>query len=108
MIISYHVLKYLNKLKKYKDDIRASTSVIVGLVFLILVIFAFLGLDAARAYMTYSRLSYAVDGAALAGARSYGQEDRDKVAEAFLKANFKSEDGVTLVPDGARVIPSMW
>ncbi|MGM0560857.1 MAG: pilus assembly protein TadG-related protein [Pseudomonadota bacterium] len=83
-------------LRSFIKQERGATFVIVALTIFMLTVFAFMGIDTARAYMAYSRLSYAVDGAALAGARSYGQEDRDKVAEAFLKANFKSENGVTL------------
>ncbi|WP_022729647.1 TadE/TadG family type IV pilus assembly protein [Fodinicurvata sediminis] len=87
-------LRYL--LKGFLGEERAAVAVFLALLMIPLTVFAFLGVDAARAYMTYARLSHAVDGAALAGARSYDQGNRDQVAEAFLKANFSEENGITL------------
>jgi Flp pilus assembly protein TadG len=70
-----------------KDD-RGALAAMVGLA--IIPLFAAIGLavDGARGYMLKSKLSYAIDAAALAGGRAFDQDDREEDIMMFFEANF--------------------
>lgn len=62
--------------------------VYMALVITVLLLFSGLALDTGRAYVVKAQLSKAVDGAALAAARSVNSGDPRATAERILRANF--------------------
>jgi Flp pilus assembly protein TadG len=78
----------LFRLRGLLRDERGALAAIVGLA--IIPLFAAIGLavDSARGYMLKSKLSYAIDAAALAGGRAFDQDDREEDIMMFFEANF--------------------
>jgi Flp pilus assembly protein TadG len=75
-------------LRALATDRRGGVAMILGLA--IIPLFAIIGLsiDTTRAYMTKSRLSSAVDAAALAGGRVFMSDTRDQDVQMYFDANF--------------------
>jgi Flp pilus assembly protein TadG len=75
-------------LRDFAADRRGAVAMILGLA--IIPLFAIIGLsiDTCRAYMTKSRLSAAVDAAALAGGRVFTSDNRDQDVQMYFDANF--------------------
>ena len=75
-------------LRDLAADHRGAVAMILGLA--IIPLFAIIGLsiDTCRAYMTKSRLSAAVDAAALAGGRVFTSDNRDADVQMYFDANF--------------------
>jgi Flp pilus assembly protein TadG len=86
-------------------DRRATMHILLAAGIIPLVGAVGLAVDSSRAFVVKSRLSHAVDVAALAGARVYTHPDRDDDIEDFFKANFP--DGyMDAIVEPLTIIPS--
>lgn len=81
-------------------DRRGSVATFLAATIVPLVAFAGLAVDTSRGYLMKSRLSYALDSAALAGGRlMYDPTKRDEAINNFFNANFPSGYmGATVTP----------
>ncbi len=74
--------------RRLAGDQRGSMAVIGGISVVLLIGFIGIGIDTARAYMVQSRLSTALDAAALAGGLAFFEADRDDQVKMIFRANF--------------------
>ena len=74
--------------RPHNDRERGYVLVYMALVLTALMLFAGLALDSGRSYVVKAQLSKAVDGAALAAARSLNSGDPRSEAVRIFKANF--------------------
>lgn len=84
-------MKRLFDMRRYKDFLKNShggTITLVALSAVPMVAFVGVGVDASRGYMVKSRLSAALDAAALAGGRVFHSPERNDDIRMFFKANF--------------------
>lgn len=77
--------------RRFAADRRGSMAVLAGLATILLIGFIGIGLDTARAYMVHSRLSTALDAAALAGGLAFFEADRDEEIKMIFRANFPDD-----------------
>lgn len=75
-------------LRTFTRDRRGSVSLYVATAIVPLVAIVGVSIDAARGYLVKSRLSSAVDAAALAGGRIYGSAFRDADIQKYFDSNF--------------------
>ncbi|MEX0828529.1 MAG: pilus assembly protein TadG-related protein, partial [Haliea sp.] len=76
--------------KRFLKNARGGVAVFLAVAAVPLIGFIGIGTDTARAWVVKSRLSSAVDAAALAGGRAFFNSDRDQVVTMFFNANFPS------------------
>lgn len=69
-------------------DTRGSTVTFIAAAAIPLVAFTGLAIDSARGYLVKSRLAYALDAAALAGARRINEPDFQATVDRFFESNF--------------------
>lgn len=89
--MKYSMLKRLFDIRRYKDFFRnqqGGTLTIVAFSAVPLVALVGVGVDTSRGYMVKSRLSAALDAAALAGGRAFSSPTRDDDIRMYFKANF--------------------
>ena len=77
-------------LRRFGRDERGSTVTMIAAAAVPLVAFMGISIDTARGYMLKQRLHYAIDGAALAAARSSLEADYADIGKKFFDANFPS------------------
>jgi Flp pilus assembly protein TadG len=93
--------------RKFIEDARGAVAVLVALAAVPLIGTIGIGVDSARGYVAQSRLSAAVDAAALAGGNSFFASTRDDDIRMIFHANFPdgyldaSVSGPTITPDDA-------
>jgi Flp pilus assembly protein TadG len=75
-------------LRTFASDRRGSVALYVGTVIVPLIAIVGVSIDAGRGYLVKSRLSSAVDAAALAGGRIYGSAFRDADIQKYFDSNF--------------------
>ncbi len=75
-------------LRTFTGDRRGSVSLYVATAIVPLIAIVGVSIDAARGYLVKSRLSSAVDAAALAGGRIYGSAFRDADIQKYFDSNF--------------------
>ena len=77
------------KRRKFASDARGAVAVLVALAAVPLIGTIGIGVDTARGYIAQSRLSAAVDAAALAGGNDFfGETQRDADINKIFRANF--------------------
>ncbi len=82
--------KYWNLSERLRACRRGGVAVFLALAIVPVIGFVGIGTDVARAYLVKSRLSSALDAAALAGGRSFFLTTRDADIDMFFNANFPS------------------
>ena len=91
--------------RQFSEDARGAVAVLVALAAVPLIGTIGIGVDSARGYIAQSRLSAAVDAAALAGGNNFFGSTRDDDIRMIFHANFPdgylgaSVDGPHIVPD---------
>lgn len=75
---------------RFGRDDRGGTIIIIAAAAVPMVAFMGISVDTARGYVVKQRLNYAIDGAALAAARSSLDKDYAKIGRKFFDANFPS------------------
>lgn len=82
------VLSFFTLIRDLIRDRRGSTVTFVAAAAIPLVAFTGLAVDSARGYLVKSRLAYALDAAALAGARRINEADFQATVDRFFETNF--------------------
>jgi Flp pilus assembly protein TadG len=90
-------------LRRLASDQRGSVAVWVGVALTIFIGCAGMAVDTARGYMLKSRLSQALDAAALAGAKSLGTDNVNSDITMFFNANFPVAE-LDAVLDGPHIV----
>lgn len=81
-------MKILSRLRCWARQEEGVSAMLVALLVIPLIGVVGLAVDAADLWLAHSRLSYAVDSAALAGGRAYFSATRDNDIKAYFAANF--------------------
>jgi len=82
--------RFLTPWRAFSRDTRGGIAVFVAIAIVPLMCFVGIGFDTARAYMVKSRLSSALDAAALAGGVSFFLPSRDDDIRMYFDANYPS------------------
>ena len=108
--ISKHIFTWLIRpltiLRRLSSDQSGGVLLLIAIAIVPLIGFVGVGTDAARGYLVRSRLSSALDAAALAGGRNFFRPTRDDDIRMFFDANFPSDymgatvDGPAITIDG--------
>lgn len=88
--------------RRFLRDQRGAVAIWVGISLTVFIGCAGMAVDTARGYMLKSRLSQALDAAALAGAKSLGSDNVESDINMFFNANFPAEQ-LDAVLDGPHV-----
>lgn len=88
--------------RRLARDQRGSVAIWVGLTLTVFIGCAGMAVDTARGYMVKSRLSQALDAAALAGAKSLGSLTSDEDITMFFNANFPAGE-LDAIVDGPHI-----
>ncbi len=80
--------RLLRTIGRFLLDRRGGTAMFLAFAIVPLVGFIGMATDTARAFLVKSRLSSALDSAALAGGRAFFRDDRDQIVLMFFDANF--------------------
>ena len=92
--------------RKFADDRRGAVAVLIALAAVPLIGTIGIGVDSARGYIAQSRLSAAVDAAALAGGNSFFASTRDDDIKMIFHTNFP--DGyLGASVDGPKITPTI-
>lgn len=92
--------------RRFADDQRGSVAIWVGVALTVFIGCAGMAVDTARGYMLKSRLSQALDAAALAGAKSLGTDNIDADITMFFNANFPTAE-FDAVLDGPHIVQDL-